>query len=119
MRTSAQRLKDILLQLQRVERFVTDGEAIFLQSDEKQYAVMLAYIIIGEAAKNLPDSLLETRAEIDWKQIKGFRDFLIHNYHRVVSTNLWEAVEDLPTLRAAVEAMLRDLETESGDTTAE
>jgi len=38
-----------------------------------------------------------------------FRDFLAHNYERVILNNIWAAVEDLPNLRATVAALLASL----------
>lgn len=48
-------------------------------------------------------------SQIDWRKLMNFRDFLAHNYDRVVLNNIWAAVEDLPNLRAAVETMLASL----------
>lgn len=69
--------------------------------------------MIGEIAKRLPAQLLQRAAQVNWTQIKGFRDFLAHNYDRVELKVVWAAVEDVPTLRAAVEAMLAALDDDS------
>ena len=42
----------------------------------------------------------------DLKQIKGFRDILLHRYFEINVERVWQAVEKLPALRAAVEALL-------------
>ncbi|MBX3063721.1 MAG: DUF86 domain-containing protein [Anaerolineae bacterium] len=87
-----------------------------------QYAVARAYEIIGEILKRIPNSMLDKYPSADWGQVKRFRDFLAHNYRIVLPIRLWDAVEDIPNLCAAVESMLRDLEKESNksdDPTAE
>jgi uncharacterized protein with HEPN domain len=53
-------------------------------------------------------TLLESYPQVDWKAIKGFRDFLAHNYDRVRIENILDALADLPVLKSTVEAMLAD-----------
>lgn len=112
MRAIRDYLQDILDQIERIERFTRKGQEAFLSNDETQYAVIHAFVIIGEAAKNLADALLKSQEAIDWRQIKGFRDFLVHSYHRVNVKLIWAAVEDLPNLKAAVEGLLNAVEAE-------
>lgn len=72
-------------------------------------AVIRAYEVIGEIAKPLPQSLRDANPQINWKKLIGVRDFLAHNYEEVILQYIWNAVEDLPNLRAAVETMLAAL----------
>jgi len=72
-------------------------------------AVIRAYEVVGEIVKRLPQSLKDANPQINWKKLIGFRDFLAHNYEEVILQYVWNAVEDLPNLRAAVEAMLASL----------
>jgi uncharacterized protein with HEPN domain len=75
-----------------------------------QEAVIRCYEIIGEIARRLDPAMLEKHDEVPWKQIIGFRDFLIHNYHKVRMDIVWEAVEhELGTLKETVETMLASL----------
>jgi uncharacterized protein with HEPN domain len=71
--------------------------------------VVRAYEIIGEIAKRLPQALRDENPQIDWRRLMGFRDFLAHNYDEIILEFVWKAVEDLPNLRAAVEAVLVNL----------
>jgi uncharacterized protein with HEPN domain len=114
-----QYVDDLLKNVQAIEQFTSDGYDAFMEDIRTQYAVMRAYEIIGEITKRLPADVLARYPTVRWRDISGFRDVLIHRYNEVKLSRVWQAVEDLPTLRAAVEAMLRDLETEAGDTTAE
>jgi uncharacterized protein with HEPN domain len=99
----------MLRELEDVENFTTDGHEAFLVDRKTQKAVMRSYEVIGEIAKRLPADLLDTHPEVKWQKVKGFRDFLIHNYHIVTLKLVWEAVEDLPNLKAAVEEMLESV----------
>jgi hypothetical protein len=65
--------------------------------------------IIGEAVKKLSDDIKQGRPEIPWKQIAGMRDRLTHDYFGVDLALVWVVVErELPTLKAAIEALLAD-----------
>jgi uncharacterized protein with HEPN domain len=61
--------------------------------------------IIGEIAKRIPDELLEQQPEAEWGALKGFRDFLAHNYDDVLLQIVWSAVEKLAILRNATESL--------------
>ena len=77
----------------------------------RQDAVVSCFTIIGEAIKHLDDELIARQPHIDWRGFAGFRDILIHQYHNTEIEVAWRvAQEDLPALKAAVTAMLRDLD---------
>lgn len=109
MRDVHQYLHDLQAEIAAVERFSTEGKIAFLSDERTQYAVMMAYARIGEIIKRIPDSLLMTQPQVAWKEIKGFRDVLMHRYFDVKIVRVWEAVERLPALRSAVEALLAEL----------
>jgi uncharacterized protein with HEPN domain len=110
MNESREYLQDILTEIRLLENFTAEGETAFLVDERTQYAVMMAYARIGEIAKRLPDALLATRPEAEWKDVKGFRDVLLHRYDEIVPKRVWDAVQKLSVLKAAVESLLRDLE---------
>ena len=106
-------LHDMLDYLNSIEAFTGDGHDAFMNDRKTQFAVIRAYEVIGEIAKRLPASLRETNPQIDWQRLMSFRDFLAHNYERVIINNLWAAVEHLPRLRSAVETLLASLPDDS------
>ncbi|MBX3083553.1 MAG: DUF86 domain-containing protein [Anaerolineae bacterium] len=103
-------LKDLLTQIHDIEDFVADGRTEFFQDRKTQNAVIRSYEVIGEIVKCLPGEILADYTNIPWKQIVGFRDFLIHNYDKVDLNFVWNAVEQLSDLRAAVASMLSTAE---------
>ena len=109
MRDVRQYLHDLRVEITAVEQFSADGEAAFLRDERTQYAVMMAYARIGEIVKRIPESLLMTQPLVAWKEIKRFRDMLMHRYFDIKIVRVWEAVEQLPALRVAVEALLAEL----------
>ena len=116
MRTQRDYLEDLKVEVEQVARFAAEGKAAFLNDDRSQYAVMLAYARIGEIVKRISDDLLMSQPDIEWREIKGFRDVLLHRYFDINMERVWEAVEKLPELRAAVESLLENLPDEADDT---
>ncbi|MEM7816824.1 MAG: DUF86 domain-containing protein [Candidatus Aenigmatarchaeota archaeon] len=55
----------------------------FLNSKEKQDAVIRRIEVIGEAVKNIPNEIKKKYPKIPWKNIAGMRDVLIHQYFGV------------------------------------
>ena len=73
----------------------------------RQDATLRKLGVIGEAAKSLSEEAKSKQPQIQWKQIAGMRDRVIHNYFGVNLEIIWAAVEkDLPKLRDAVDALM-------------
>ncbi len=84
----------------------------FTKDAKTQDAVTRRLEIIGEAVKSLdklaPD-LLAAHPDVPWKNIKGMREKLAHDYDTVSVTILWNtATRELPLLRDAVRALERE-----------
>ena len=98
---------------------MTRGRDDFLESEFIQDAVIRCFEVIGEAAKRLDEDLLERTPHIAWRDFTGFRNMLIHQYHRIKLDLVWDfAQEDLPPLKAAVAALLNNLETDDDEAKA-
>ncbi len=105
-------IRDILDNAHKAQQFVAGLDyPAFAGNTEKGYAVFYALEIIGEAARNVPKSILARYPQVPWRDIIGMRDRLIHGYTSVDSRRVWDTVQnDLPPLIATVEQMLADLE---------
>ena len=94
-----------------VERF-TEGvtKEEFFENKEKQYAVLRALEIIGEATKNLSKELKADNREVRWRDVAGMRDKLIHAYFGVMLDLVWETVKkSLPELKTRVSKIMKTL----------
>ncbi|MBI5033076.1 MAG: DUF86 domain-containing protein [Chloroflexi bacterium] len=96
---------------EKAERFVESvTQDDFQANDEKVYAVVHALQTIGEAARHLPQSLRQRYADVDWDDIVGMRDIVIHEYFGVDLDIIWRTVQkDLTPLKSVVTKMLSDL----------
>ena len=66
----------------------------------KQSAIVREIEIIGEAIKNISKDLKNKHPEIEWKEIVGTRDKMIHHYFGVDLNIIWEIIKnDLPDLK--------------------
>lgn len=115
MRTITDYLLDLEIEINAVAAFTRDGRDVFMADERTQYAVMMAYARIGEIAKRIPNNLLATQPQAEWTELKGFRDVLLHRYFEIAPERIWEAVQKLPILRTAVEALLASLPPEDED----
>ena len=102
-------LRHILDAVSDIKRFMEGlTKEEFLEKKEKQYAVLRALEIIGEATKNLSKEMKTKSSEIQWKDIAGMRDKLIHEYFGVNLDLVWKTVsKNLPELEKQVSQMLK------------
>ena len=110
MRNATDSLQDILDAIAAVERFTANVSFNeFAQNDEKIFAVEKAIKIMGEAAKNVPDSLRKY-PKVPWKSIAGMRDKLAHQYWQIDIEVIWKTVKnDLPILKRMILEILTEL----------
>lgn len=103
-------LRDFLQELADITDFTREGRAAFEADVKTQKAVIRSYEVIGEIVKRFSPEFRAAHPQMDWQKLMRFRDFIAHNYDKVLTRFLWEAVEDLPALQAAVEALLAKVE---------
>jgi uncharacterized protein with HEPN domain len=65
------------------------------------------FVVIGEAASALPESIRNQHASIPWDQIRGMRNVVVHEYSGIRVDTIWQTLqEDLTPLVPQLEAML-------------
>jgi uncharacterized protein with HEPN domain len=57
-------------------------------------------IALWQKAAHFSEEFKEAHNEISWREMKGMRNILIHEYHAASPKTIWETVtEDIPMLR--------------------
>jgi uncharacterized protein with HEPN domain len=86
-------LHDIHHAIQRIMTYVQGiTYDVFLQDLKTQDAVIRNLEIIGEATKNLSNTVRSQCDDIPWRAITGMRDKLIHDYFGVNIDIVWHVV---------------------------
>jgi len=94
--------------IDRIESY-TQGmtKEAFLAAGMVQDAVIRNLQTMAESTQRLSARAKESRREMDWYKIAGFRNILVHDYLGVDLEKIWVIVRnDLPALKIAVDQML-------------
>lgn len=111
MRNSLIYLSDILEAMEKIGEF-TQGMSYdeFCKDDKTISAVRDKFIIIGEAAKNIPDDIRTAYPGIAWKDLAGMRDILTHAYFRTDYSLLYLAsINRIPDERERIKQVYETL----------
>ena len=102
------RLRDMLDETQKVQRFIDGRKPTDLNGDEMlAYAVVRAIELIGEAASRVTPKTKDQYPHIAWKNIIGMRNRIIHDYNNVNLDIVWQvASRNLPELAVQPAAIL-------------
>ncbi|MCC4771615.1 DUF86 domain-containing protein [Methanosarcina sp. DH2] len=105
-------LRDILDSVDKIGSFIEGLDFDeFAEDDKTVYAVIRALEIMGEATKNLPESLKKNHPEVPWRKMTGTRDKVIHGYFGVDLEVVWSTVnEDIPSVKPLIEKILGEME---------
>jgi uncharacterized protein with HEPN domain len=79
----------------------------FINNPILSRAVIRSLEIIGEASKKIPTEFKSRFPLVQWKDISGMRDRLIHHYFGVDHEIVWNTInEDLPVFNEWIDIML-------------
>jgi uncharacterized protein with HEPN domain len=83
------------------EKFETDFKT--------RHAVERNFEIIGEAASRIPQAYKEKHPHVEWRIIKDFRNFIIHDYFGINYQMVWDTIQfRLPELFASITTLLAE-----------
>ena len=77
----------------------------------EQDAIIRNLEVIGEAAINISDGMKQSYPDISWKEIRGMRNVVTHQYFGIELSEVWSTViNDIPLLKKQVQKIIEDLE---------
>lgn len=98
------RINHILDAIVEIETYIS-GVSFEDFSDNSMmvYACIKQLEIIGEAANHLSVSITSKYQDIEWKQIVGLRNVLVHEYFGVDVNVVWDVIlYDLPNFKTSI-----------------
>ena len=83
---------------------------LFFVNDLARDAVLWNLLVLGEAAKQVPETIRVANPTIEWRKIAGFRDVLAHGYFGIDEDILWDVIDTkIPPLLEAVKEAITSL----------
>ncbi len=103
------RISDIIAAIEKIQNYVEKMDLETFQQDSKTSdAVIRNFIIIGEAARNVPEKITKHFPAIPWRLMGDMRNFAVHEYWGVELRTVWETIQqDLPPLIPLLEEVLK------------
>lgn len=94
--------------IERIEAYLVDvDKQEFSNSTLLQDAVIRNLQILAESTRRLSDKIKESRPDIEWYRITGFRNILVHDYLGLDLDTVWNiVVKDIPSLKNTIEELL-------------
>lgn len=93
---------DMLQAIDEVNEFIKDipsAEAL-VGNKEKYKAVLMNFIILGEASRNIFEEVRINHPEVEWRDVMSMRNKLVHEYFGVDNKVVWDAIKkNLPELK--------------------
>jgi uncharacterized protein with HEPN domain len=83
---------------------------IFEKQWIEQDAIICNLEIIGEASVNVSIGLRDQYLDVAWKEMRGMRNFVTHQYFGVELSDIWNTViNDIPVLKKQIQDIITDL----------
>ncbi len=102
------RIRDILDAIVEIQKFTRGmGYETFKDDHKAIRAVEMNFIIIGEAANQIPEEIEEKFITIPWSLMRAMRNRIVHAYFEVDEKLMWDTIQnDLPPLIPELEKLL-------------
>lgn len=102
-------LKDILWSIKKIEEYT---QALDFEDFKNSSIIIDASVrnleIIGEAVSQISQGVKDKYLNVQWQEIKNFRNIVIHRYHSVDVEILWDIIKNkLDTLKQQIKGILK------------
>lgn len=105
-------IDDILGAIEKIERYASmETFQEFSRNEMAIDAVIRNFEVIGEAARSIPEEVRKKYPHVEWQEMVGFRNVLIHEYFGIDVESVWDTIQkNIPALKKHVLEMKRDKE---------
>ncbi len=105
------RLKHIFDAIESIENFLQDKDFDKFLSDKMLQSASIHQLeIIGEAANHFSKEFFKQYDFIEWAEIVGLRNLLIHEYFGIDLRIVWQVIQnDIPQLKSNIIKIFDDL----------
>jgi uncharacterized protein with HEPN domain len=106
------RLQHILDAILEIESYlVLQDFEDFISNSMMRFACIKQMEIIGEASNHISDETKNSFSSIQWAQIVGMRNVLVHEYFGIDATLVWDIIKhDIPELKTKIQIVLESMD---------
>lgn len=104
------RLQHILDSINDILLFTNDIDYEVYKTDYKLRLALVKLIEnIGEASNGLSSDTIKKLHKIEWSELKGIRNVLVHEYFGIDYEIIWNSIkENIPDLKSKIEKYLQN-----------
>jgi len=108
MKSDETYLKYILECIEKIEVYSKGGKKEFINNSMVQDAILRRLQTLPESSQRVSDKLKIITPEVNWRNISGFRNILVHDYLGGIDLDIvWNVIENyLPELRKQIQVLL-------------
>ncbi|MHB8068918.1 MAG: HepT-like ribonuclease domain-containing protein [Desulfobaccales bacterium] len=102
---------DIIESIEKINCYIFGMDLDTFSNDRKTIdAVIMNLVIIGEAARKLPEELRIKFPDIEWARIIGLRNIIVHDYPSINLRIIWSIVKNnLPFLDQQIRKIIHEV----------
>ena len=102
-------IEEVFYAIEHIEKYLENISSLedLLNNNMVYDAVMMNFILIGEACKRLSGKFKTENTQIDWTGINSYRNFIAHEYFGVDEKIVWRTITiELPKLKKDLQHIL-------------
>ncbi len=91
-------------------------EDAFAHGDVRYHACLQQLVVLGEAAKAIPEQIRQGTPDVPWASVAGLRDVIAHGYFALEAATVRQiCIERVPELLSVVTALLDEMPSIDGE----
>jgi len=96
-------LEHIIECIDRIVAFSEADRERFFGEPIVQDAILRNLQVLAESTTRISDELILKHPEVSWRELRAFRNILVHDYFGLDLEQIWSIIEqDVPTLRSSI-----------------